>query len=610
MRTTMSPSVLKASATYKKQNGTLSLSEDRRSIFWTPSLPPSAAPSLKISATDILNLQQSPASSPKASLKVIVQPSGASTPENHVFTLTSPTTARAELTAILDPLKEVISALKTVPVSGAGSLTSKDGGSSAAMAIAQAVSSGASQNDEDIYTDARLLSNLSLQKSLLGASPLLRQRFDESLQNKPEVISVAQFSTQFWSTRVHLLRAHAVEKSQHQGSYNVLSMVKPIHDNDKLRLELNKEQIQLIFSQHPLMRRVYDDLVPKSFSENDFWAKFVVSRLFKQLKGEKITEHDPPIPKFDNYLNYDEKAFRTQQFIMQHVPRFMDIEGNEQNHSKRLGNAPDTTMKPSSHDRVPILRALNNMSEQMMGNVAPSDAEAHAPVGLDEETFNELQLRDLQRLDADNRVRLRISNEQHQSAKDRDHQGLRPSYRIVLQDFRASFGIEVDLPTELDSPNQLLAGEATGNIMDSVKQCVLLLSNMEPDSGLSPALAGQAVMTHNTTVEFLHYFWSVYLSGDESRANELAKLAETLGNSLVRIDQVATQAEKERSEALAEQQRQLDAFNQRTGQKRKRDTSKAGGGRKAVEAMLMATTRAVRFANDQYEQEYKAQSAQ
>jgi transcription initiation factor TFIIH subunit 1 len=479
------------------------------------------------------------------------------------------------------------------------------------MAIANAVSAGARASADDMYTDASLMSNLNLQKSLLGASPLLRQRFDESLKGKPDVITVGQFSTQFWSTRVHLLRAHAIEKSQHQGSYNVLSMVKPIHENDKLRLELNKEQIQLIFKQHPLMRRVYDDLVPKSFSEEEFWAKFVVSRLFKQLKGEKITELDAPIPKLDHYLGYDEKAFQTQQFIMEHVPRFMDIEGNEQNHSKRMGNAPDTTMKPSSHDKVPILRALNNMSEKMMVNVAPSDAEAHAPVGLDEETFNELQLRDLQRLEADNRVRLRVSNEQHYSTQDRV--GESGSYRAIedaLQDLRATFKVDHGLHADYDEREQVQAGLATTDIISSVKQRVLISSNAEPETGLSPTLVGAATMTHNTTVEFLHYFWSVYLSGDESRAGELAKLAETLGKSLDRIAAVAGQVEQEKAEKVADIQKQVEDFNRRTGKRKRADLSKVGGGQQAVEQMLAATTRAVKFAEAEYRHTVREQSTQ
>jgi transcription initiation factor TFIIH subunit 1 len=546
------------------------------------------------------------------SLKIVVQPPGAAAPENHVFTLTSATTARAELTAIIDPLKEIIAELKAAPP--AVSRPSADGGgSSAAMAIAQAVTSGTRTAEEDLYSDARLLSNLALQKSLLSANPVLHQRFHESFKGKPDVITMAQFSAQFWSTRAHLLRAHAVEKSQNPGLYNVLSEVKPTHVDGVIHLDINREQIHLIFDQHPLVRRVYDDLVPKRYSETDFWSKFVVSRLFKQLKGEKITELDAEIPLLDRYLNSDESANRTQQFVIEHVPRFMDLEGNEQNHSKRMGNAPDTTMKPNSHEKVPILRIINNMSEKMMVNVAPSDAEAHAPVGLDEETFNELQLRDLQRLDSDNRVLLHVSSQQQFSSKDRARRtnvklGTTPGK--ILKTLRREVAQEQPLPTDLDESNERRSG-ATGVVMKSVKQHVHnLSSNAGPETGLSATVVESATMTHNTTIEFLHYFWSVYLSGDETRASELAQLAVTLQKSLERIEAVAVEAEKEKTEERRELLRQQDEFLQRTGKKRRLGIPHRGGGRLAVEGMLTATIRAVRFADAEYQQAYSEQLAQ
>lgn len=79
-----------------------------------------------------------------------------------------------------------------------------------------------------------------------------------------------------------------------------------------------------------------------------------------------------------------------------HVPHIIDIEGNEENHSQRKGNQPDFTMRPSSVDRVPIIRTLNNLSEKLLLKVAPNDVDPSLPIGVDEETYNELALRDLQ----------------------------------------------------------------------------------------------------------------------------------------------------------------------------------------------------------------------
>lgn len=44
-----------APTAYKKRNGTLSVSADRTSLFWTPSEPPSSPPSLTIAIKDIIS---------------------------------------------------------------------------------------------------------------------------------------------------------------------------------------------------------------------------------------------------------------------------------------------------------------------------------------------------------------------------------------------------------------------------------------------------------------------------------------------------------------------------------------------------------------------------
>jgi hypothetical protein len=49
----MSQPTLRAAATYKKQNGIISLSKDRRTIFWTPAAPADAPPSLKVAASEL-----------------------------------------------------------------------------------------------------------------------------------------------------------------------------------------------------------------------------------------------------------------------------------------------------------------------------------------------------------------------------------------------------------------------------------------------------------------------------------------------------------------------------------------------------------------------------
>lgn len=560
------------------------------------------------------DLQKSPATSTRVSVRIVVQPPGAAGPENHDFRFTSPTAAKAEQEAMVDALSKIISSLRA----GTGPPAAKPGtgaptdntGQSAAMAIAQAVSAGARAAEDDQYSDARLFADVGLQRSLLNSSPELKRRFNEAHMNKPSTIMTSQFSAEFWSSRVHLLRAHAIEKSQRQGAYNVLSEIKTKDG----KLNLSREQIQLIFNQHPLVRRVYNETVPKAFSESDFWSKFFVSRLFKKLKGEKITDMDASIAELDKYLTADDEPERLRQFNISHIPRFIDLEGNEQNHSQRKGNAPDYTLRPNSLEKVPILRVLNNMSEQMIGNVEPADEAAFAPVGMSEDTFKKLEDKFLQNAADDNRIMLKIKDRQKFFSKEKD-QERRPSkvlrFDNILQRIEQDLNRPRPLFINFEENDEQAANEAAKSITKRIKQRVERLSaGTEVKINLSPQVTNSATMTHNTTIEFLHYFWTVFLSGDDTRTGELQNLIDTLEKSLERINAVAEQAEGERTEGLKQIQQQEDEWFKRTAKRRKLDTSRVGGGKQTVQDLLRATVRAVKFADTEYKKALQEQMSQ
>jgi transcription initiation factor TFIIH subunit 1 len=522
------------------------------------------------------------------------------------------------------------------------------------MAIAHAVSAGA-RADSNPFEDSKLVGDVQLQRSLLQSNHGLRQRFEEALGDRPESISISQFSTQFWAARVHLLRAHAAEKAQGHGTYNVLSVVKPRTEEGVMRLNLSKEQIQLIFNQHPLVKRVYNETVP-ALSEGEFWSRFFGSRLFKKLKGEKITEIDPTDPKLDKYLNIDENAERLRPLEDIHVPHYLDLEGNEQNHSQKLGNQPDLTMRPNSHERVPILRVLNSMSEKMMADVAPADGDTHDPVGMDEETFNQLQLLDLQKGRDDNRIRLNIREQKRFFAGGKDQvsaetaiylkQNPKKVIGLLKEDLGAeklgnrnhgarletAIGVDPNSDSE-DDDNQdegaraarrnrmgtrAALGAATTQLFGAIRQQRLQTDPVGPATstaaaaascGLSEAMLTSLTITQNTTVEFLQYFWSVYLSGDDTRATELQRLVETLDKSLDRIKAAADQAEKEREERVAKARKQIEEYQQRTGKRRRFDPASIKGGAKAVNGIMGPTVRAIASATSQYRTTLETQLA-
>lgn len=528
--------------------------------------------------------------------------------------------------------------------------------------MASAVTSGA-QVADGWYDDQRLKSNVELQQSLLRKDPALRQRFEESLRQKPESITNLQFSLQFWSARLHLLRAHAIERSQSQGSYNVLSEVKPKIVDGATRLNLSKKQIHLIFDQHPTVKHVYNEVVPK-LSEKEFWARFFVSRLFKKLKGERITDADSTDAVLDKYLNANEESFRTKQADEIYVPHFIDLEGNEQNHSQRKGNAPDFTMRPGNTDRVPILRVLNNMSEKMLSNVASADGAKHAPVGMDENTYNELRLRDLQAETEEDRMVFSVQDQTRLFASDKNdgrsdeasiYDGQDPD--TTLADLRKDFdssvkgeqskaGSGVDLSAaigfhedsdadsdmDVDDDLETRSSQVTGTtkagskinrvgghaaLSAATSQIFALVAQqrdrLDPTgdtaatkTSLTPETLQTLQLTQNTTTEFLHYFWSLLHTLPSPAADrDLPSLTATLKNSRARIDAVAEEAEKERQNRIADLKRQATEYQQRTGRRRKVDesmmTGPGFGGRKEVESLLASTLRSISSAEAKYQ---------
>jgi transcription initiation factor TFIIH subunit 1 len=574
-------------------------------------------------------------------LKVVVSPAGAAAPENHVFSFTS-AAARAEQEAITDILRNAIAAIKSAepPRPAATPATAQDASApSAGTAMAQATSSTVKTN-ESWYDDTQLITDIELQRSLLEASPALRQRFNESLRDRPETITITQFSTQFWSTRLHLLRAHAIEKAQNQGDYNVLPEIKFTRvasekegEADSLTLRLAGPQIKLIFKQYPIVRQAYNENVPPTDS-NTFWSRFFMSRLLKKLKGEKITDADAPDPMFDKYLGYQEKGPSN----IGHVPHFIDLEGNEQNHSQRQGNRPDETMRP---ERVPILRILNNLSEKMMAQVAPTDGEAHAPIGMSEDAFNELRLRDLQTEAGDNRVVLNIKDQQRLLGG-KQQNGLSAEAQLyakqpidkVLEKLHTEMasaanislskvvGIQSDSEDSDDEsrPSKRVRIGSKGALTKSTQEMLASISrrrlaasaDVSSRRGLSQPTFDTLSLTHNTTVEFLHYFWTLFLSGDGTRSNELAKLVETLDRSVDRIKMVSEQAEKEKLVEAESLKKQISALNARSTKRRRMevDLERLGGGKQAVEEMVKPTILALASATAQYRKAFEEQSAQ
>lgn len=585
----------------------------------------------------MLDLQQTPATSAKVMLKIFALAPNAppnTTPEAYVFQFTSGTGARAEADAIKDTLSAQVNAVKAgtpsqPPTPGPGG----GGGMSAAMAIANAVSSmGTAKNPWD--DDNRLKGDVELQQSLLKADPTLQRMFMESLHTKPDTLSAAQFMSQFWSTRLHLLRAHAIERAQMRGSYNVLSSLKPRVEDNVTRLNISKEQIQLIFTQHPLVKRVYDENVPK-LSEQQFWSRFFQSRLFKKLRGERVSEADATDAVLDRYLREDfvDKSREAN------IPHFLDLAGNEVHHSQRRGNRPDLDMRPSGADKVPIIRTLNSLSEKIMANVAPADGDLSAPIGINEEAWKKMQLWDLRGDEEQSRITLNISDQNrffsHAQEDEQKRAVAQQDPDEILQKLRAEIkqnlplggttalqkladpGDEEDEEME-DAPTDRRVGSsaalhtAFAQISKAVRERRSQMSEGTGSDtfGLSPGLYDRLTLTHATSTEFLHQFWQAFLSGDSDRAGEVASLKESLQRALERIKAVAKDAEAERQVEVDRLKNHAREVYQQAGRKLKIDLDKVEGGEGVVNQLLGPTIRALNEGIRQYDEALKRESEQ
>ncbi|KAF3070880.1 putative RNA polymerase II transcription factor B subunit 1 [Daldinia childiae] len=361
-------------AAYKKKDGILTLTPDRKNVIWTPNSAPMVHATISLKISNITNLQQTPDTAAKVMLKIFDKPSENAEPVAYLFHFNSPSDPRAEANVIRDLLSKILAETKNNDPSVPRAATTSTGGSgSASMTFANtAVSKSAAAL---LFDDDALKSDITLQQSLMKADRNLSQMYMEGRRMKPDSISDATFNTQFWTARINLLRSHAIENSQKKGPYNVLAQVRPTAqqstDPDKpseLKLKFSVEQMQMIFSQHPLVKRIYNENVPPLEQDN--------------------------------------------KFLAQHVPHMIDIEGNEENQGGfRSGNRKDVEMRPRGRKDVPIIQTLNSISEKLLSTVVSFENDSTQQAELDDDSYRELALRDLRGDIEENRIILNIKEQ-------------------------------------------------------------------------------------------------------------------------------------------------------------------------------------------------------
>ncbi|KAF3765941.1 hypothetical protein M406DRAFT_346100 [Cryphonectria parasitica EP155] len=607
-------------AAFKKKDGIITISDDQVSVTWTP-LPGTGQPTVALAVASITNLQQTPDTNPKVMLKIFERPSTeGGDPTTYLFHFNSPETARTEANAVKDLLSRLLADSRAGDPSvprPADEPTAATNGSSNPGAGSRAAAA------TRLFDDNHLVMDIELQGSLLRQNADLHQTYRDALENKPDTIGRAQFNKQFWSTRTNLLRAHAIESNQQRGAYNVLPTMKTRATQDaetgqeSFQLAIDKTQVLQIFNQHPVVKRAYDETVPKPLNETEFWSRFFLSRLCKQLKGERVADTDRRDPIFDKYDAAEDQVSYASRIGAQHVPHIIDVEGNEENQGGvKSGNRKDVEMRPRKN--VPIIQVLNATSERLMSNVAPTDGDPEAAQGTDDATWRELTLRDLGGSAEENRIMLNIKEQsqffqdQHtaSSAPDRAYEKQVPSEVLKginsdLETLRldkgggvnlhSSLGIDEGSDDDEDTPkktqhvgSRAARKAAERQIFDGLGQSRAELYGHSSDENtpmsVPKELAEKAKLTNGTTTEFLKHFWDAFLSGDPDRAQELGYHVESLKRSVMRIQAIGDEAERVRKTLIEEQKANIVAIHKATGQRGQ--LREIGGGREAVLTLL------------------------
>lgn len=558
---------------------------------------------------------------------------GADGPITYMFHFNSPDAARAEADAVKDMLSKLLSDAKasdpSVPKPGQG-----------AAATNGSTNSLPSSNDTRLFDDDYLVGDFALHTALLEANKPLNAVYLDAMANKPDTIPKSVFSKHFWSTRVGLLRTFAIEKRQTRGSYNVLPTMKHkvTQDEDGVEhtlMSIDRSQALQIFNQHPVVKRAYDENVPKPLSETDFWSKFFLSRLCKQLKGDRVADSDRRDPILDKYDAAEDQIKYASRVTAAHFPKTIDVEGNEENTGGvKSGNSKDVEMRPRKN--IPIIQVLNATSGTLLSNVASADRDPNDAPGMDDATWRELTLRDLGDNAEDTRIMLNIKEQSQffldqstaSSTPDRVYEKQVPSEVLKTVsadleslklnasggvDLHSSLGVRDDSEDdEEDGPKNPHVGSKSA-MKTAQKQIFVGLVQSRAEfygdkseelrpMGIPEDLTEKAKLTNGTTTEFLKHFWDAFLSGDPNRAQELSYHVESLKRSATRIEAIADEAEKGRIARAGEQRAKILAYRNSTGRPPGRKLEfEDSGGRDAMLTLLGPSLNALQRAVSLYE---------
>jgi len=429
-------------------------------------------------------------------------------------------------------------------------------------------------------SDQSLLKNHQLQQKLLLEDKNLRNTFTQS------VINFKLSPNVFWLTRLNQLRTYALTISQQKGPYNVLSTIKPVASSDnQVNVNVTRDTINEIFATYPIIKKAFDELVPTKFPEGEFWSRFFNSKLFRRLRGDKInTSNERGDFVLDKYLYIDldflenegnddsNKKSKLQDDVQ--VNKFLDLLGNEEDNSQKLGNMPDITMRysddvskqnallnPTVRGKTPqkgqenemiiLMKNMNKLSSKMVHMSGASESHKTQEGGLSVAELNEyeqeLNLHDLNEIEDLKYVELNINTKSNSMFVDAQEDSVQNVSPEVLSSFLSGNLFEpkingINLTETYSKKDEInkSANDITTLIKQNFRTFKLInqSSKESNENSIVPESMIQEIITYNITImEFLSQFWKLFLNG--SNPNQLKKIFASLKNCKISLNQLS-----------------------------------------------------------------------
>lgn len=552
-------------ATFKKKAGLITIHEDRTPavLVWKPAdtTVTGQSSAIEFVLSTISNLQATPATSPAMKLKIVTIPSEGAEPVQYLFSFNN----RLVMDNVKESLTQIVARYKTAKE------VAKSGTTTPAAPGEPMVTSTFSV---DALDSKQLLKNHQLQQKLLIENKSLMSTFKEAVMNQ------GLDPSEFWATRVHLLRAFALTNSQKRGPYNVLSTIKPTATSDnQVNVSVTREKIHVIFEQYPVVRKAYDDNVPR-ISEGEFWSRFFSSKLFRKLRGEKISTNVRGDYVLDKYINMDVDYEKHEDENLNHkVNKVIDLEGNTEDDTTKLGNAPDHTMKPNAvPETVSTLKSMNRLSQKMVNSLEHQYSRSNTPEVSqkskeeieNERVRDELIFNDLETPHVTEYAEIHVNNQYNEKEEINNKRShlMKEEYVESIKRLKTGLDTKFDLQSVFSKDRKPGIEKSAADIISSIrlnakqsKQSWQIYKSLEEQANhqvvdeIDPTfdlnLLEQLRLTHATSIEFLRHFWLHFNSGDPSQVASLKNLQNSLIKSQGRIksalDGITDQKTKQKS---------------------------------------------------------------